>query len=172
VAEAGRLNVEEVRQEFLHMARPGGYWAASNAAYVDQGPGEQDEYLMAFRLAPDGLSIAGCMWGFVDGARSGPFWYFFRAWDPTTGSVLAYQSSPGGAVAIGREVSWPEGGREAVQALQFPGGDIQSVRHLNEFVTPDSLWSRSFRMSDGETDWTPQREYVWIWTPSEATPPC
>ena len=171
--QADPLTVEEVRARFEDMARPGGYWATSNARYQTPESGEPDEYRMAFSLTPDGHSISGCMWGSPQPEGSLPFWFFFHAWDPTTSSILAYQSSPGGGVAIGREHRAPDGGLESIQILRFPGAEDQRVRHLNRAVHPDTLDSRSFNGSEGdEGEWEPRRSYTWIWRPSQEVNPC
>lgn len=169
--QAGALSLEEVRGQFEGMARAGGYWVTSNDRYATPESGEPDEYRMAFVLAPDGHSISGCMWGAPATEGAGPFWYFFHAWDPTTSSILAYQSSPGGGVAIGREVRSPDGGMESIQTLKFPGGENQRVRHLNRPLHADTLESASFDGSaDGE--WQPRRSYTWTWRPSSEVRPC
>ncbi|NNF26363.1 MAG: hypothetical protein HKN73_03960 [Gemmatimonadetes bacterium] len=171
--QAEPLSVAEVREQFEQMARPGGYWATSNAEYATPESGEPDEYRMAFALTPDGHSISGCMWGSPAPENASPFWFFFHAWDPTTHSVLAYQSSPSGAVAIGREVRGADGGMESIQTLKFPGGEEQRVRHLNRQVHPDTLASRSFNgSSTSDAAWEPRRSYTWIWRASPEVNPC
>lgn len=169
----GGLGADGARAQFQQVARPGGFWATSNERYATDGSGEPDEYRMAFTLGPDGNSISGCMWAGTASANATPFWYFFHGWDPTTNSILVYQSSPGGAVAIGRETQRPDGEMEAIQTLHIPGAEPEQVRHLNRTVHPDTLDSRSFGGSgDGETTSVPRRSYVWTWEPSSAKNPC
>ncbi|NNF25985.1 MAG: hypothetical protein HKN73_02030 [Gemmatimonadetes bacterium] len=171
--QAEVLGVADVREQFEQMARPGGFWATSNAEYATPESGEPNEYRMAFTLTSDGHSISGCMWGSPTPEGASPFWFFFHAWDPTTNSVLAYQSSPSGAVAIGREIRAADGGMESIQDLKFPGGENQRVRHLNRRVHPDTLASRSFDgSSTSEDEWEPRRSYTWIWRASQESNPC
>lgn len=167
------MTVEYARAEFERMDRSGGYWVTSNAAYATEGSGEPDEYRMSFTASPDGYSISGCMWGDPAPEGAPPFWRFFNAWDPTTESVLAYQSSPGGGVAIGQERRWAEGGTESVQTLLFPGTPPSRVRHLNRVMEDGRLDSRSFEPSpDHPETWLPRRAYVWEWRDSGEPTPC
>jgi len=171
--QEGALGAEAARAQFHRVARPGGFWAASKERYAAEGSGEPDEYRMAFTPAPDGNSISGCMWAGPGSTDATPFWYFFHGWDPTTKSILVYQSSPGGAVAIGRETRRPDGVMEAIQTLHIPGAGTEPVRHLNRAIHRDTLDSRSFVGSrDGETGWVPRRSYVWVWQPSSGSVPC
>lgn len=165
------FSAAEARAEFSRVARTGGYWATSNAAYVQNG-GEPDEYRMAFALAPDGYSITGCMWGDPAPENVRPFWRFFHAWDPTENAILAYQSSPSGAVAMGYQLRWQEGGTETIQGLHVPGADPLDVRHLSRAPHPDTLDSRSFQRPPYTGEWTARRSYVWIWRPSAEPVPC
>ena len=172
-AQQASLTAEQARSDFRRMARNGGYWVASNDRYTTEESGEPDEYRMAFELTPDGYSIVGCMWGSVGFERSEPFWYLMHAWDPTTETVLAYQSSPGGAIAIGRERPAEGGGMESIQTLRWTDGSTERVRHLNRPIDGNTLESRSFGSPDaGEGSWEPRRSYTWVWRPSEEVSPC
>ena len=174
-ADAGStgLTRDEIRADFERMARPNGYWVASNAAYLPAFPGEPEEYRMAFRRAPDGNSMRGCMWGATNGEATPVFWHFFYGWDPTRDGVLAYQSSAGGAVAIGWEHGSGDGEREAVQVLTAPNGSSRQIRHLNRSTHPDSMLSRSFeRPAQGDQEWEARRTYTWVWYPTPDSRPC
>lgn len=172
-AQSMPMTVEYARADFERMDRTGGYWVTSNAAYATADSGEPEEYRMSFTAAPDGYSISGCMWGDPAPAEAPPFWRFFHAWDPTTESVLVYQSSPGGGVAIGSERIWADGGTEAIQTLLFPGTPETTVRHLNRVMDDGRLDSRSFDASpDAPDGWIARRAYVWEWRDSSEPTPC
>lgn len=173
LAQSSALTVEEAREDFARMGRDGGYWVASNETYAVAGSGEPDEYRMSFTTTADGYSVTGCMWGDSNDDATVPFWRFFHAWDPTTESVLAYQSSPGGGVAVGRERRWRDGGTEAIQTIVFPGGEPSRVRHLNRVLSDGRLDSRSFDPDPARPGaWIERRAYVWEWRPSAESVPC
>ena len=175
-AQAVPLTEEGARESFTRIARNGGYWATSNAAYYTEASGEPTEYRMSFTAAADGYSDSGCMWGDPAPPGATPFWRFFHAWDPTTSSVLLYQSSPWGGIAIGKETGWAPGGTESIQVMHAPGAEDTSVRHLNRAVHADTLDSRSFGGpvgTDGTVStWAPQRAYTWVWRASSDVIPC
>jgi hypothetical protein len=165
-AVTGAMTVRQARETLAARARPGGWWVASNAEYRE-GTQETDFYAMSFRTVPGGLASTGCLWGETDGEVFGPYWHFFAAWDPGEEAVLVYQSSPGGAVAIGHE----RAGGATVQTIHVPGQAPMRIRHTSDTSDPDLLIDRSFDEVDGA--WQPRRQYTWVWTPAEGRkPPC
>jgi hypothetical protein len=157
---AGALTIEQARQVLAARSRPGGWWVTSNAAYAE-GTEETASYAMQFQPVPGGLASTGCLWGETDAEVFGPYWYFYAAWDPVEEAILVYQSSPGGAAAIGHQTSE----RETVQTIQLPGQPAFRIRHTSEFPDPDTLVDQSFNEVDGA--WQERRQYTWVWTPAE-----
>jgi len=159
---AAPTTLQEARQILAARVHGDGWWVASNAVYAD-APGESESYSMRYRAVPGGQAITGCLWGETGGAVDGPFWYFYAAWDPVERAILVYQSSPGGAVAIGHQRPGPAGVGETEQTLERPGQPAIRVRHTSEFPHPDTLVDRSFE--EGPEGWQARRSYEWIWTP-------
>lgn len=155
------MTLQEARQMLAQRARSDGWWVTSNAAYVDEGADEWQTYAMRYVSVPGGLAITGCLWGETEGEVGGPFWYFYAAWDPVARAILVYQSSPGGAVAIGHQ----RRSGETVQTLQGPEGPPLRIRHESVFAHPDTLRNRSFQEEDGA--WRERRRYTWVWTAAQ-----
>lgn len=167
-AAAGGMTIDAARGELAARARPDGWWETSNEAYMEEGAPES--FAMRFEGVPGGLANTGCLWGVRDGEIEGPYWYFYAAWDPGESAILIYQSSPGGAVAIGHQTD-ATGDRETVQTLHRPGQEPLWIRHTSEHPDADTLIDRSFTRVDGA--WEPSRKYTWHWTPAQGRePPC
>ncbi len=159
------------RAHFSFLARAGGVWLTSNAAYRTAENGEAEAYGMRYTYNLGRTSLSGCLWGETGGRKVGTYWHFFASWDPLRHTVQFYQSGAGGMVGIGDEAPAADtAATEMVQAFVAPDGSARRVRHLSTRVHADTLRTESFDATP--SGWTPNRTYVWIRRPGDATRGC
>jgi len=155
------------RVDIARMTADGGVMITSNAAYQEEDGGLTD-YGQYFEALPGGLSARGCLWGERDGEVVGVFWHFLSGWDPEAQMGFLYQSAPG-STAFGHGGALGDDGHWSVQRFEGPGLP-PLIRHENHWPSPDTVVTRTFN-GDGDGEWEPRREYVWVRQP-ERTPPC